>query len=51
MGRGGWRYIFGGCGWVDIFYGFVMVGGMCLGLFWVGGGEWGWVEVDGGEWW
>ena len=51
MGRCEWRYIFGECGWVDIFYGFGMVGGMGLGLFWVGGGEWEWVEVDGGEWW
>ena len=52
MVRGGWKYIFGGCGWVDIFYGFVMVGGMGLGLFWVGGvsGDgWRWMGVSGGD--
>ena len=36
VGGGEWRYILGGWGWVDIFYGWVGVGGHFL---WVSGGE------------
>ena len=37
---GGWRYIFGGWWWVDIFYDCVEVGGVNRGLFWMGGSVW-----------
>ena len=44
-----WRYILGGSEWVDIFHGWVGVGGHSLwvsgGIFWVGGCEWEWVGM------
>ena len=54
MVGGGWRYILGGHGWVNIFYGQVGVGGgrwRFLGrwsrwiFLWVSGNVWEWVEV------
>ena len=49
MSGGRWKYLLGGLGWMNIFYGWVMVGG---DIFWVGEGVWtffmgerGWVEV------
>ena len=42
MGGDGWRYMLGRCGWVEIFYEWVGVGGH---FFWMGGDGSEWVEV------
>ena len=47
MSGGQWRYLLGGLGWMNVFYGWVMVGG---DMFWVGEGVWTFFMGDGGGW-